>query len=340
MKTPNRTDTDHRSIPPDDLEGQAWGWLRLLTSGDAKELDAERFRRWVRSSPAHQAAYNEVKRRWDAIEQPATALLRNRPEAAMVKPHLQPQLHTQRRPDLRRRAFLGTAVGAAVAAAAAVVYPPFGMWPAPAEWNADYRTAAGEQRTLALADRVDVMLNTRTSVRRTLVGGQMVGLDLIAGEAAVDLKGAGRSFAVVAGAGRSEADAGKFEVRYLDGKVCVTCIAGSVRLKHPAGDRLLQGSQQVAYDAASVSGVAGVDPAVASAWRNGMLVFNQIPLADALEEINRYRSGRVVLMNAAVRNKAVSGRFAIASLDLALWQLQQAFDLRSQTLPGGLTVLI
>jgi transmembrane sensor len=336
MKTPiyNEDSTVPPGDPGLDLEEQAWRWLRLLTSGDAKEWDAERFRRWVRTSPAHQASYNEVKRRWDAIEASATALLRVHPEAATVR------ARAPRKPDLRRRAFLGTAIGAAAAAGVAVVYPPFGMWSAPSEWGADYHTATGEQRTLALADRVDVTLNTRTSVRRTLVSGEMVGLDLIAGEAAVDLKGAGHPFAVVAGAGRSSAQTGKFEVRSLDGKVCVTCIAGSVRLEHPAGDRMLQARQQAVYDAASVSGVAAIDPSVVSAWRSGMLVFNQVHLADALEEINRYRSGRVVLMNTALRDKAVSGRFAIASLDLALWQLQQAFDLSSRTLPGGLTILI
>jgi len=70
-----------------------------------------------------------------------------------------------------------------------------------------------------------------------------------------------------------------------------------------------------------------------------MLVFKQTRLADALEEINRYRSGRVVLLKDAARDKPVSGRFAIASLDLALWQLQEAFELRARSLPGGLLVL-
>ncbi len=332
MKTP--TLADNRAVSPDELETQAWDWLRLLTSGDADAQDAQGFRNWVRSSPAHQAAYNEAKHRWDAFKQPAGALLRTNPEVAAF---FQPRPQRARHPG--RRAFLGALVGAAAVAGVAVVHPPLGLWPAPDEWEADYRTATGEQRTLALVDHVNVTLNTRTSVRRQLAGGQTVGLGLITGEAAIDLQGDGFPFAVIAGEGRSLAESGQFEVRYLDGKVCVTCIAGAVQLEHPAGSRTLRAGQQVIYNASSVSGVATIEPADVSAWRRGELVFNQARLADALEEINRYRPGRVLLMNASVRNKEVSGRFGIASLDLALLQLQHVFGLNARSLPGGLTVL-
>ena len=326
---------DHDAAAPADLQAQAWNWLRLFASGDAREVDARRFRRWVRSSPAHRAAYTEVKRRWDTIEQPARELVRLKPQALAVP--------EQRRPvgaAFGRRAFLGAAVGAAAVAGIAVVRSPRDAWPIPAEWGADDRTAAGEQRTLALSGGGDVVLNTRTAIRRHLDGGEMVALDLLAGEAAVDLTRATGAFAVAAGAGRSVADTGQFEVRHLDGgRVCVTCIEGTVRVEHPAGTRPLQARQQIVYDARSLGGVSVIDPETVSAWRRGLLVFEQIRLEDALDEINRYRTGRVVLMNDAARNERVSGRFAIASLDLALWQLQEAFGLKARSLPAGWLIL-
>jgi transmembrane sensor len=46
-----------------------------------------------------------------------------------------------------------------------------------------------------------------------------------------------------------------------------------------------------------------------------------------------------MLMNAAARNRPVTGSFYIASLDLALAQLQHAFDLEARSLPGGVIVL-
>ncbi|MDC8757656.1 FecR family protein [Janthinobacterium fluminis] len=327
----------NQTPPPVDeraaLAAQAWDWLRLLNSGDAVAEDADRFRGWVRSSPAHRTAYNEARRRWDGFRQPAGALLRSDPAvAAFFRPR------AQRLPAPGRRAFLGGAVAAAVAGAA-VLRPPLGLWPAPAEWGADERTATGEQRALALAGGVTVTLNTRTSVRRQTAGDATVGLELISGEAAVDVRGAAQVFAVVAGAGRSVAGFGQFEVRHLDGRVCVTCLDGSVRVEHPAGVRALRARQQTVYDAHAVGEVSGVDAAAVPAWRSGVLVFNETRLADALDEINRYRPGRVVLMNQAARGQAVSGRFAIAALDLALAQLQHVVGLRARTLPGGLTIL-
>ncbi len=63
------------------------------------------------------------------------------------------------------------------------------------------------------------------------------------------MQNAGKAFSVIAGAGRSLAESGRFEIRYLDGKVCVTCLEGSLRVEHPAGFRALQARQQMVYDA-------------------------------------------------------------------------------------------
>ncbi|MGT2429764.1 FecR family protein [Cupriavidus basilensis] len=329
MKTP----VDERTAPADELQEQAWVWLRLLNSGDVKPWDAEGFQRWLRTSAAHKAAFNEARQRWTLLKPAAGELLRQNPGAAEF------HVRTLSRPSPGRRAFLGAAVGAAAVAGAAVLHPPAGLWPSPGEWGADYRTATGEQRAVTLAGRVNVTLNTQTSVRRHSAGGMTTGIDLLAGEAAIDLPPGGRPFSVIAGAGRSVAEAGRFEVRHLADKVCVTCIEGAVRVEHPAGNRVLQARQQTVYDDVAAGGVARIEPASVSAWRNGELVFSQARLIDVLDEINRYRRGRVVLMNAAVRDKPVSGSFFIASLDVALAQLQHIFDLRVRLLPGGLVVL-
>lgn len=316
-----------------ELEAQAWNWLRLLNSGDARELDARRFRSWVSSSPAHRAAYSEVKRRWDAIEPAARELLRLDPGATMIRSRSPSALlHS-------RRAFLGAAVSAAAVTGIVVAHPPLRWWPAPEEWTADDRTDIGEQRTLTLSASVDVTLNTRTSIRRHTADGTTVGLGLITGEAAVDLKDASGQFAVMAGVGRSIADSGRFEVRNLEGEVCVTCIEGAVRVEHPAGVRTLHSNQQTVYDAGSVGGISLIDSQRVSAWRQGMLIFEQTRLARVVEEINRYRSGRVILLNEEARAKPVSGRFAIASLDLALWQLRESFGLEARSLPAGVLIL-
>ncbi len=323
-----------RGVSSDELSQQAWAWLRLLSSRQVSEEDMQGFRRWVKSSAAHQAAYNDVKARWDTLKPLTGALLRANP--GLVDDY---KKRVQRRRAINRRTFLGLSVVTAVAAGVAAVYPPLGLWPSVTDWGADYRTAVGEQRVLALTEGVDVTLNTRTSVRRQMADGQIVGLDLLTGEAAVDLSSKGRSFVVIAGAGRSLAQAGQFEVRYVGSKVCVTCITGAVWVEHPAGIRTLQARQQVIYDLLAVSGIADINPAEVSAWRKGILVFRQVRLADVIDEINRYRPGRVILLNEAVRNQAVTGHFEIVSLDRAVTQLQYMFNLHARSLAGGLLLL-
>jgi transmembrane sensor len=341
MNTPNDS-----GRPSDALQQEAQVWLRRMTSGEVTQWDAQAFRRWQSASPLHRSAFDEAKRQWQAMK-PAIGILL----AADSSASKQGKSALPRR-QRERRAFLGAAIGAAAAAgAAAVVYPPFGLWPSVGEWNADYRTATGEQRTIALGDAVDVAMNTQTSIRRQMTGAQLVGVDLVAGEAAIDLRRAGKSFSVTAGVGRSIAESApsaqsaqskqstRFEVRNLDGNICVTCLEGTVRVEHPGGKRLLQAQQQTTYDAHAIGGVTAVAAADVSAWRNGVLVFRQAPLADVIEEINRYRPGRVVLMADSLRDSAVSGRFPIASLDAVLLQIQHSFDLNARALPGGFLVL-
>ncbi|MFT4173100.1 MAG: FecR domain-containing protein [Rhodocyclaceae bacterium] len=319
----------------DALRQQAWAWLRLFHSHQVKPRDAERFKRWLEQGAGQAAAFREAKAHWNALGPAAAELLRSSPQAAAF--------HERQRPAPRphRRAFLGAAIGAAAMAGVAAVNVPGAWWSSPAQWDADYRTATGEQQVLALTAHVQVTLNTQTSIRRQLSGGVTTGVDLLAGEAAIDLTGGVRpsSFGVAAGVGRSVADAGRFEVRYLDGKVCVSCIEGRVRVEHPAGTRPLLAGQQTVYDRHAIGGVARIDAERVAAWRKGELVFTDMPLARVLAEIDRYRPGRIVLMNDAAGGRPVTGIFQIASLDLALAQLQHAFHLDARSLPGGLVVL-
>ncbi|WPG40667.1 FecR domain-containing protein [Variovorax sp. EBFNA2] len=338
MHDPLMASADDPALAADTTRHEAWEWLRLFHSGAVKPQDAQRFKHWLARSPVHASVFREAKAQWAVLGPASAAVLRSNAEAAAF------HARHRTRPVLARRGFLGAAAGAAAmagVAGVAVFHPSAGLWPAPSGWGSDYRTATGEQLEVGLTDRVQVTLNTQTRIRRRTVDGRTTGVDLLEGEAAFDLSsGSGaRPFGVVAGAGRSLAESGRFEVRYLDAKVCVTCIEGAVRVEHPAGARELRARQQTVYDGTSVSSVALVGAANLSAWRKGELVFTQARLSDVLDEINRYRRGRVVLMNTAARSRLVTGSFYIASLDLALAQLQHAFDLDARSLPGGLTVL-
>lgn len=323
----NRIDDD--TDPTNALRQQAWVWLRLLNGGQARACDAEGFKRWLRSSPAHQAAFQAARREWNRLGPASGQWLRQHPDDT-------PPTLAAGRTANRRRAFLAAGAAAALAGVA-VAYPPAGLWPAPAQWGADLRTRTGEQHRMTVAQGL-VTLNTSTSIRRHRHGAQ-AGIDLLDGETAIDLT-QGQRFTVVAGAGHAEASRAQFAVRYLDGQACVTCMQGDVQVVHLAGSRRLQAGQQVRYDQRRLGEIAGVRADAVSAWRHGELMFDGTPLEDVIDEINRYRPGRVVLMNTAVRHQPVTGSFYLASLDQALNQLQHTFGLQAKSLAAGLFLLI
>jgi transmembrane sensor len=82
-----------------------------------------------------------------------------------------------------------------------------------------------------------------------------------------------------------------------------------------------------------------VDPAQVTAWQSGLLIFRDRPLAAVVEEVNRYRPGKIVIVSAELRQRAVNGDFEIKKLDSFVTQVEQLFGAHATSLPGGLVLL-
>lgn len=324
--------TDQADAELEPLREQALAWVRKLTSGSATRADAERFRHWCEADPRHRAAFAEARAQWALLKPALGQMLRE--DAGVAGYHRR----TLRTGPTTRRAFLGALVGMGAAAGVAAYVAP-GLLPGLDGWGADYRTAAGEQLAVALEGEASAYLNTRTRVRRLAAHDGMTGLELLDGETMVEVPASRRLFGVTAGVGRVTTEAGRFEVRHLAGRSCVTCVEGEILVTHPAGKRVLQAAQQTVYNQQSISSIAAIDPMDALAWRRGEMVFRQASLDMVVAEINRYRPGRVVLMDSVPRGKTLSARFKLAELDKALLQLQHSFGLTARALPGGLLLL-
>lgn len=313
-----------------DIEREARAWIRLIASGRATLREADALKQWCAASERHARAFGEQRQLWSLMA-PAGKALRQQDACPPA------------RGDARgwgRRAFLGTALAATGAmAVAAVVTPPWRLWPAWDEWLADYRTDTGDRRQFGLGERVQVDMNTQTSIALRSEQPGAVRVELIAGEAAFDGQASPTAVTVLAGQGRTEARGARFELRNLGGTVCVTCLSGSIRVALRGGATVLGPNQRLFYDRQGLGAVERIDPAETSAWRQGSLVFRQTPLADVVAEINRYRRGRVVLLDSARGASALSGRFEIRDTDKVLVQIEKAFGLTATHLPGNVVVL-
>lgn len=282
-----------------DIEREARAWIRLIASGQATLREADALRQWCAASERHAQAF--------------AAQRHQAPELALA--------------------------GTAAAAVAAVVAPPLRLWPAWDEWLADYRTDTGDRRQFGLGERVQVDMNTQTSIALRSEQPGALRVELIAGEAAFDGQSSSAALTVVAGRGSAEARGARFELRNLEGTVCVTCLSGSVRVALGKGATVLGPNQRLFYDRRGLGAVQQIDPAETSAWRQGSLVFRNTPLAEVVAEINRYRRGRVVLLDGARGASALSGRFEIRDTDKVLVQIEKAFGLSATHLPGNVVVL-
>lgn len=322
------------------LRREAVDWVHRLDSGRLTRTDAEALQRWRAMSPAHEAAFAEASGMWETFR-PAARNLRLRGEVPPVRiPHRSLANASLTNALSRRSVFGGGLVAASVAAAYAVVKPPLDLWPSLAELQADYRTSTGEQRELPLQNDISVRLNTQTSIALKPSTGDADHIELIAGEASFTSGGIlQRSLVVQAADGRMTAARADFDVRCLGSEVCVTCIDGEVAVALEANLRWIGAGQQVRYDGKRLSDTIAADTELVMAWRQGVLIFRSTPLSDVIEEINRYRPGRVVLLGAALKRKPISGRFRIDHMDEILLRLDQAFDIKSRSLPGGIVVL-
>jgi transmembrane sensor len=310
---------------------EAHAWVLRLTSGEATSSDLAAFKRW-HATAEHRRAFTDAKLLWRMMRPAAEQSL----SRSALPGHLKHRLPAA---TMGRRAFLGGAVAASVAGVAVVATrPPLGLWPSVTEMTSDYRTAKGETREIQLAE-VLVSLNTQTSIALLPVSGDTDRIELVSGEAAVSAERTTRSFTVLAGRGRATGRNAAFNVRHTGSSACVSCLSGEVLVEHGDDDVKLGPGQQVSFDPQGLQSVVATDLAVVSAWQHGMLVFRSDPLHRVIAEVNRYRRGRIVLMNEELGRKQVFANFRIDRIDEVVPRLQSVFAIRVRSLPGGIVLL-
>jgi transmembrane sensor len=201
---------------------------------------------------------------------------------------------------------------------------------------ADVHIGTGEQRTLPLADGSRIVLNTQAAVS-IRYSGEIRRVDLLAGEAAFQVaKDAARPFVVQVQGGEVRAAGTEFIVHRTNKTVVVTVTDGVVDVT-ASGDRVaiparVQAGQRVQYGASGIGPIQPVDLRVATAWQRGKLIFEAAPIETVVEEINRYRPGRVLVLNDALARHPVSGVFDLDRLDTAVSTIEQTLPVTTYRL--------
>ena len=76
-----------------------------------------------------------------------------------------------------------------------------------------------------------------------------------------------------------------------------------------------------------------------TAWRKGLLVFDSMPLEEVVLKLNRYRRGRIVVANAQLAQRRVSGVFATNDLNGVVRTITAELGASASSVPPLVTVL-
>lgn len=311
-------------------------WAVRLHAGALTEQEQAQLRHWIARDSRHEAALRFAEQTWAALgelhkdEQPTP---RQPPNVSSV-----PLRRTERRRRWRVAASVAVLV---VAAGVGWVRGPDLLL----RMQADYVTQKGEVRTVHLADGSSVQLDSASAIRLDYDAVQRR-ISLLQGSAVFDVAPTAgdekRPFVVQSAGGQTRALGTRFVVeREADQQAWAGVLQHSVAVTlqgtpyKGASDAVLQEGQAVRYSAREgVVALPEFDLERATSWRRGVLIFDRLPLASVIEQLNRYRPGRVVLTDAALGSREVSGVFRLDMLDTALATLTEELQVRRVDLAG------
>lgn len=322
----NLEDQDMRQSPSQSVAMEADRWLARLHAPDCGAEDRRRFQDWLARHPMHWQAYNQAEQLWAAA-----AHVQDPDMAAMADALLQRARHKRQRAPRRVR-MVGWAASVLVGVGVAWGLLQSG-WLAPGPTAVTYSTAIGELRAFTLEDGSVVTLDTDTVVR-VRMGRRSRTLVLEHGQAQFNVAhDRRRPFTVETPLTRVTALGTVFQMHQTDAFTEVSLLEGQVQVT-PA--KVGQGSRQDLRPGDRLEARAGgtwrrgrVDVEAARAWLSGRLVFDGIPLRQAVQEFNRYSRRQLRLDDPGIGDIPIQGVFNAGDTDAIVLALQYAYPLRA-----------
>ena len=309
----------------DKIEDAAARWLARQMSGTMSLQEEEALKKWLSDNPLHKKAF-------DALHELSAALKYQ--EHDLLTEAFEEELHTlaarQERKNFHRRAAI--AASFFVLLVSSVV----GLSSLTNPTSETYTTALGERERYALPDGSTIELNTNSQVEVSYSKQKRIA-EIESGEAVFDVaRNPKRPFLVRTQYGDIRVTGTTFIVRLQGGKSTIQVVSGAVEVSPlKAPPYTLLAGQQLHIHAEGVAGSAArFDPNYALAWRNGKARFDNQPLKEVAEELNRYFTRPLVLEDETLASLPVTGEFDIDDQRTAIAALSLAFSLEAQPEPS------
>lgn len=329
-----------------DIEERASAWLIQRDSGNWTKADQARLTEWLEASTRHRITFLRLELAWESSAR-LKALGAGVPGDLPPPPgewNLTPS-YDSARPDWSEDApetprtehaagWIHSLVDKArsksrqfVIAASVLLSVATGFGAYHIQWRGqDFATPIGGLASVPMVDGSKITLNTDSQVRVKLSQRERR-IELDRGEAFFEVtKDRDRPFVVQAGGRRVVAVGTKFSVRRDGEALEVTVTEGIVKLDDTVltvGMIARESDGGVRVERKSLA-----DAELQLSWLRGVLMFRDLPLSEAVAEINRYNTRKLVISNPTVGALRVEGNFRPTNLLAFVRLLETGFPVR------------
>ena len=341
-----------RGFAPDEAASH---WLVRLDAGPLDPREQAEFEAWREESAINAAAFEQACNAWDlfedahddshlnALRESALTLGRESRRGmwlgagAGIAASL--LMVVALNADLFRPSVSGTAQLAATSVQAGTQSAEHG--------RVEFATARGEKRTIDLADGSALTLNTDSAVRIEYSSERRF-VRLLRGQVLFEVaKDRHRPFVVQAADRQVTAlgtvfevmlDSNHMKVMLVEGKVVVDLVdyvsdhSSDAAIIKPVA---LVPGQEFAAAIGSAPHLAKVDVDQKLRWRDGFEEFDDVPLAKAVEEMNRYSSRQLIVHDEATGHLLISGVFRTGNPERFGAIVGELHPIRLRILPDG-----
>ncbi|MEN2991141.1 FecR domain-containing protein [Tistrella sp. BH-R2-4] len=300
-------------------QAEALKWFLLMKEEPVGLADRDAFARWLAGHERRAEAYARAEALWarfDAVKPAYNAMAGG--------------LRSDGRRISRRAVLTGGAVLVAGAAGSQLV--------SPTRLLADATTGVAERRMLTLPDgsRVELAGRSALSIRYT---GQRRDVTLHDGEGWFQPRPDPRPFVARTAQGRVATTGTGFDLRARARASTVYAIDGDITVMPDAAAPFTATPRQdVRFTDQGMQRALRRAPEDVLAWRHDRIVFEDVPLAEVLDDLGRHRHGPILLADRRAAALPVTAVFDLTDIDRALAIIAETLPVRMHRMAGLVVV--